>query len=115
MKLFEKLCARPKIRFPAERQLLDAPHVPGVYVIRKGRTVLHVGRTTRGKKGLHGRLMSHLHGTSSFTQSYYNGSGEKLRQGHTFQYIEVEDPRQRALLEAYAIGQFCPKHLGLGN
>jgi len=27
----------------------------------------------------------------------------------------VEDARLRALLEAYAIGTLCPKHIGLGD
>jgi hypothetical protein len=36
-------------RFPQEREQLIAPLEPGVYVIRKGDTVLHVGRTLRGK------------------------------------------------------------------
>ena len=51
-KLFEKLCAQPKYTFPKYREPLRAPNEPGVYVIRKGLQVLHVGRTLRGKNGL---------------------------------------------------------------
>jgi hypothetical protein len=27
----------------------------------------------------------------------------------------LEDPRKRALLEAYAVGTLCPRHIGLGE
>jgi len=113
-KLFKKLCAQSQCTFPQHRQLLNAPKEPGVYVIRKGRVVLHVGRTPRGKGGLHQRLKNHLHGSSSFTREYLNGMGANLRTGHTYQYLLVRNPRQRALLEAYAVATLCPKHIGVG-
>ena len=84
-------------------------------MIRKGKTVLHVGRTLRGEGGLRQRLNNHLHGRSSFTKKFYKGRGRNLRSGHTYQFLVVEDARRRALLEAYAIGRLCPKHLGLGE
>jgi hypothetical protein len=59
---------------------------------------------------------NHLQGSSSFTNDYLKGKGAPLREeGYTYQYLELEDPRKRALLEAYAIGTLCPKHIGLGK
>ncbi len=87
-----------------------------MYIIRKGETVLHVGRTLRGQDGLHQRLKNHLHGSSSFTREYLKGKGATLREsGYVYQFLELEDSRKRALLEAYAIGTLCPEHLGLGQ
>jgi excinuclease UvrABC nuclease subunit len=114
--LFDKLCAQPKRSFPQYRQPLDAPSKPGVYIIRKEESVLHVGRTLRGRDGIHQRLKNHLHGSSSFTNEYLKGKGATLRKDcYTYQYLELEDPRKRALLEAYAVGTLCPKHIGLGE
>jgi hypothetical protein len=113
-RLFCELCAQPKRLF--ERQPLDAPSKPGVYIICQGETVLHIGRTLRGRSGLHQRLKNHLHGSSSFTKEYLKGRGATLREGgYAYQYLELEDSRKRALLEAYAIGTLCPKHIGLGE
>jgi hypothetical protein len=87
-----------------------------VYIIRKEETVLHVGRTLRGRDGIHQRLKNHLHGSSSFTNEYLKGNGAILREDAcTYQYLELEDPRKRALLEALAVGTLCPKHIGLGE
>jgi hypothetical protein len=114
--LFAKLYAQPKQRFPQDRQKLNAPLEPGVYIIRKQETVLHVGRTLRGRGGIHQRLKNHLHGSSSFTNKYLRGDGAILRKdGYTYQYLKLEDPRKRALLEAYAVGTLCPRHIGLGE
>jgi len=114
--LFDELCAQPKRSFPQYRQPLDAPLKPGVYIIRKKETVLHVGRTLRGRYGIHRRLKNHLQGSSSFTNDYLKGNGATLREeGYTYQYLELEDPRKRALLEAYAVGTLCPVHIGLGE
>lgn len=113
--LFKELCAQPKHLFPQHRESLSAPQKPGVYVIRKGGIVLHVGRTLRGKEGLRQRLKNHLHGSSSFTDKYLNGRGATLRKGHSYQCLPVGNSRQRALLENYAIGTLCPKHIGLGK
>ena len=114
-RLFKELCAQPRLLFPEERRPLNAPYKHGVYFIRKGQKVLHVGRTARAKGGLHQRLSNHLHGSSSFTNEFLDGAGKKLRHGYTYQYLEVKDRRHRALLEAYAIGTLCPAHLGLGE
>jgi hypothetical protein len=114
-KLFRELCKQPECSFPQYREALKAPRKPGVYVIRKGKIVLHVGRTLRGKAGLRQRLKNHLHGSSSFTYEYLNGNGARLRDGHTYQCLTLGSARQRALLEAYAVGTLCPKHIGLGE
>jgi hypothetical protein len=114
--LFDKLRKQPKWSFPKRRQPIDATSKQGVYIIRKGEKVLHVGRTLRGKGGLKQRLKNHLHGASSFTIKHFKGKGSILRRdGYTYQYLEVKSARERALLESYAIGTLCPKHIGLGK
>ena len=114
--LFNELHMQREFPFPQHGKRLIVPREPGVYIIRRGKTVLHVGRTVRARGGLHKRLTDHLHGSSSFTKEYLEGNGERLRDsGHSYQYLEVQDPRLRALLEAYAIGSLFPRHLGLGR
>lgn len=114
--LFNELNVQPKLLFPQYRQPLETPSKPGVYIINKEETVLHVGRTLRGKDGIHQRLKNHLHGSSSFTNEYLKGKGAILREdGYTYQYLVLEDSRKRALLEAYAVGTLCPEHIGLGE
>lgn len=114
--LFNELCRQPECPFPQHHKPLVASSQPGVYVIRKQGILLHVGRTLRARGGLHQRLKNHLHGSSSFTDKYLKGTGAILRDdGQTYQCLEVEDPRQRALLEAYAVGSLCPKHIGSGE
>jgi hypothetical protein len=71
--------------------------------------------TVRGRKGLRQRLNNHLHGASSFVFKAFKGKGAKLREGFKFRLIAIEDHRLRALLEAYAVGQLCPDHLGHGG
>lgn len=114
-RLFTKLCGQPKLRFPAKGQTLEAPMEQGLYIISKGKTVFHVGRTTRAKNGLHQRLSAHLYGRSSFTKAFFNRDGNQLRNGYRFQALIVADGRLRALLESYAIGCLCPKHIGTGE
>lgn len=67
-----------------------------------------------GKRGLYQRLTNHLHGASSFTIKYLNRKPAKLRNSFTYQFIEIDQPRLRALLQAYAIGVLCPAHIGEG-
>jgi len=112
--LLSQLNSRLKLPFPPRRQRIDAPRTPGVYVIRNSKgEVLHVGRTLRGKNGLFQRLNDHLRGRSSFVRAQFKGDGDRLREGYTFQYLEVDDDRTRALLEHCAICLYCPKHLGV--
>lgn len=114
--LYRRLLAAKQIAFPIARERLKAPSAHGVYLIRSPRgTVLHVGRTVRGKHGLRQRLTNHIHGASSFTKQHLQGKGAKLRGTHTFSFVQVSDARLRALLEAYAVGNLCPKHIGLGE
>lgn len=114
--LFEKLCKQVRHPFPQKRQPTDAPTDQGVYIIREGDVILHVGRTLRGKEGLQQRIKNHLSGSSSFSKNYLKVNGVNLREGkYLYQYLVVNDPRKRALLEAYAVGMLCPEHLGLGK
>lgn len=88
----------------------------GVYIIYDfQKCVLHVGNTPRGQSGLNGRLNNHLDGKSSFARGYLKPNNINLREEYFFRYLEIEDARQRALVEALAIGTFCPKHLGTGE
>ncbi|QFT56232.1 hypothetical protein FIU95_16930 [Microbulbifer sp. THAF38] len=113
--LFQKLIASEAYPFPEKGQRLDAPNQRGVYIIITNRgSILHVGNTPRGKNGIHQRLKNHLGGSSSFTKKYLSGDGSKLRKGHSFKCLTVVNSRHRVLLEAYAIGVLCPRHIGLG-
>jgi hypothetical protein len=110
-----QLNSRPKSPFPPSGQRINAPKTQGVYVIRNpAGEVLHVGRTLRGKDGLSQRLNNHLRGQSSFVRAHFNGDGNTLRDGCTFQYLEVDDDPTRALLEHCAVCWLCPHYLGLG-
>lgn len=114
--MFKRLVRAPIKMFPEPQGSLDAPDRQGVYLIYDSKKrVVHVGRTPRGRRGLHQRLCNHLHGASSFTIHYLKGKGSKLRSKFTYRYLVVRDPRKRALLEAYATGQLCPLHLGLNQ
>ena len=111
---FKRLCAACEHQFP-DRGYVERPTAHGVYVIKCGERVLHVGRTIRAKRGLAQRLSDHLRGNSSFIRNYMQGKGFRLRNDdHTYQYVKVRSRRARALLEHYAISQLCPAHLGLG-
>jgi hypothetical protein len=115
-KLYQRLLRAPRVRFPNPRERLPVPDTHGVYIIFAPRgTVLHVGRTVRGQRGLRRRLNNHLHGGSSFTRQFLRGRGSRLRGTHTFSFVEVANPRTRALLESLAVGCLCPKHLGVGE
>ncbi len=116
-KLFEKLEQQPRVPFPKGRDKLAAPaDRHGVYVIRNpSGEVEHVGRTLRGRGGLFRRLSRHLCGRSSFMHKHHDRNGHLLRDGYTFQFLAVDDDRERALLEHYATAWHCPAHLGLGS
>jgi hypothetical protein len=77
--------------------------------------VAHVGRTTRARAGLFQRLRAHLAGRSSFVTAFLKGRRSKLRRGYSFSFIEIQDARLRALVEAYATGVLCPRHIGTGE
>lgn len=113
-RLLADLNAQPVLPFPKARAHLDASDSHGVYVIRDpNRRVVHVGRTYRGRAGLFQRLRNHLSAQSSFVLAYLKGDASRLRAGFTFQYLEVADDRERALLEHLATAWHCPMHLGV--
>ena len=115
IRLFRQHCRQKIHPFPARRAKLCAPNGLGVYVIRDAANrVVHVGRIPRAKGGIHQRLCDHLSGRSSFAYYYLNGDSSQLREAYSFQYLEVPDSRERAILEAFATGWLCPAHLGLG-
>ncbi len=115
--LFEALDKAPLQRFPKAGERINAPTTHGVYAIvaPRGIRVLHVGRTVTGKKGLKQRLANHLQGKSSFVTLHLDRDPARLRGRFWFRYIEAPNPRIRALLEAYAIGQYCPSHIGIAR
>ena len=117
--LFKKLVKSCLLEFPkiGYTEVIGVPSEQGVYIIfnNKG-VVVHVGRTQRGQNGLRQRLNNHLLGQSSFAESFLNGEGSQLRHGrYKFKYLVIGNSRERALVEALAIGKLCPKHLGLGE
>jgi hypothetical protein len=115
-RLFREFLRSEAQSFPPIRGRLEASTDPGVYLIYDPRgRVAHVGRTLRARNGLHKRLKDHLHGNSSFTNKYLNGDSSKLRQGYKYKYLVIPDSRERALVEALAVGTLCPLHLGLGK
>jgi hypothetical protein len=88
----------------------------GVYVIYDSNDeVLHVGRTTMAKGGINQRLLNHLRNQSSFSKLYMQPRKINLRVGYKFKYIEVEDSKDRAYLEALTAGLLCPAHIGTGE
>jgi len=113
--LFAKLCQEPKHLFPELGRKLQAPKKHGVYVLYRNDVVVHVGRTLRGKEGLNQRLKNHLYGSSSFVTTFLKDMSLLRSKEFQYQYFIVEAPRDRALLESYAIGNLCPEHLGLSE
>ena len=115
-RLYSKLIACEPVKFPRPREQMNAPTTRGVYLILNPRgTVLHVGSTPRAANGIKQRLYGHLRNGTSFVNVYMKNDGERLRSGYQFKYVIVKSPRQRALLEAFAIGQILPKHIGTGQ
>jgi hypothetical protein len=115
-RLLKDLRKQPLKKFPKTGGP-DAPREQGVYVIFNAQGgVVHVGRTLRGKRGIFQRLCDHLATRSSFTNQYppLKGDGANLRKGYKFSCLSVTDNRDRALLEALAIGCLRPAHIGLG-
>jgi hypothetical protein len=73
------------------------------------------GRDARARRGIRQRLFDHLQGRSAFTKRRFKYRGYMLRSGYKFRYLIVENPRDRALLEPYAIGCLCPAFIGYGD
>ena len=113
---YRQLRRAPQVTFPRARQRLDCPRCQGVYIIfDPAGNVAHVGRTTRARSGLAQRLKAHLAGRSSFVVKFLKNKRSALRRGYSFSFVEVPAPRIRALVEAYATGMLCPRHIGTGE
>lgn len=117
LKLHNQLLKADYHYFPPKGNGIHVSTEQGVYIIYSpSEKVLHVGRTLSGKYGLNQRLRNHLgKNGSSFTIIYLSNNGDQLREGYKFKFIEVVDPRKRALLEALTAGMLCPEHIGIGN
>lgn len=114
-KLFENLISTNFHFFPTKGKIKVTDN-HGVYIIyNSDNVVLHVGNTPSGRKGLNQRLYNHISSTGVFYKKYLQPYEIKMRGTHKFRYLEVEDPRHRALLESFAIGSLCPVHLGTGE
>jgi hypothetical protein len=112
--VFNELHAQQDGLCPEPGKPLKAPREPAVYVIHRREAILYVGKILRARGGLHQRPRNHLHDSLSFTAKHLKRSGATLHDnGHTCQFLIVKDFRQRALLEAYAVGSLCPRHTGL--
>jgi hypothetical protein len=111
-----RLRRAPRVSFAKSGHALDCPRCQGVYLIfDPAGKVAHVGRTTRAKAGLAQRLKDHLAGRSSFVINFLKNNPDTLGRGFSYSFIEVAEPRLRALLEAYATGVLCPQQLGTGE
>ena len=114
-RLFGRLISMPRYKFPLAGGSITAPTDKGVYVIYgPRRKPSHVGGTPRARNGIAQRLRDHLAGRSSFVIKYLDSDPSRLRGCYEYQCLAVPDKRIRALLEAYAIGQLCPAHIGHG-
>lgn len=114
--LLEALNQAPIRPFPRGSESILVPKKLGVYVIRNpDEAVVYVGRTTRAKNGLHQRLRNHMAGKSALVKNHLKGNTSMLREGFSYQFLEVEDDRERALLEHIATAWHCPIVLGLSG
>lgn len=115
-KHFARLLKAPRKSFPASRAPLMCTRKQGVYLIVDSRgRVAHVGRTTRARAGIFQRLKAHLAGRSSFVIKFLKNERVALRRGYQFAFVEIAHARKRALVEAYATGILCPRHVGTGE
>jgi hypothetical protein len=107
--LFDKLVGETERTFPALGQKLDAPELPGVYVIYSPEGIVdHVGEST----SIAGRLRGHMGNASSYVNQYLKHMGSQLRGAYKFRCLPIDNSRQRMLLQALAIGLLCPQHIG---
>ena len=114
--LHQELINTKKHSFPQKGTAVSVSEKQGVYIIYSANNeVLHVGTTKRGKNGLNQRLNNHRNGSSSFSKKYLKPNNMKLSDGFMFNYIEVENGRERAFLEALTLGLLCPAHMGTGE
>ena len=114
MQLYQDLIKSTFHTFPLKGRInVSSKH--GVYIIYSPHNeVLHVGMTPYGKNGLNQRLYNHISKTGVFYEKYLNPKNLSLRGLCKFRFIEIEDARTRALLEALTAGLLCPAHFGTG-
>jgi hypothetical protein len=95
---------------------LDITCEKGVYVIYDPQfEPLHVGNTPRGKNGICQRLNDHIGGSSSFAKNYLKPHNLSLKYGFMYRLLEIQNARERALVEALTSGRICPKYIGTGE
>jgi len=112
--LYKELMGSKIYTFPAKGKV-NVCNNHGVYIIYCPQDqVLHVGMTPYGKGGINQRLYNHISKTGMFYREYLKSRNISLRGTYKFQFIEVENPRIRALLEAFTAGNLCPAHFGTG-
>ncbi|MBX2983985.1 MAG: hypothetical protein KF843_15015 [Flavobacteriales bacterium] len=112
--LYKKLVKSTEYTFPIKGKI-NVSDEHGVYIIYSPKaSVLHVGNTPSGKKGLNQRLYNHISKTGIFYQKYLKPKKISLRGDHKFKFLVVPSPRERALLEALTAGLLCPAHFGTG-
>lgn len=112
MALFEQL-KKAELNYFPEKGKVDITCNKGVYIIfSPDGKVMHVGNTPRGKNGLRQRLNNHIYKKSSFSKKFLGPKGLSVRDEFSFRVLEVPCARHRMLLEALAIGELCPEHLG---
>lgn len=115
MSLYETLIVSDKLMFPSKGKV-NVSKRHGVYIIyNHNDIVLHVGMTPYGKGGLDQRLYNHISKAGVFYSKYLQPRGIEMRGKYFFRFIEVENPRIRALLEALTAGLLCPLHFGTGE
>lgn len=111
--LFAQLISAPKVEFTSSPARVKAPRKHGVYIIYDPRGgAAHVGMTIDGRDGLFRRMRDHICDYSSFAKRHLKPKGRSVAQGFAYAWLEVDSPRTRALLEAYATGHLCPAHIG---
>lgn len=104
--------ARPHDFPKAGRRVLCPPRHRVYLILDPSGRVAHVGRTTRARAGLLQRLRSRLAGRSSFVILFVKRRPSRLRKGYSYAWVEIPNPRTRALVKAYATGILCPRHIG---
>ena len=113
---FARLRRARRHPLPSTGRLLVCPPKHGVYIIFDAAgKVAHVGRTTRAKAGILQRIRAHLAGRSSFVIIFLKRNRQLLRKGYSYCWVEIANARVRALVEAYATGVLCPRHIGTGE
>ncbi|MCB0472544.1 MAG: hypothetical protein KDC56_05745 [Flavobacteriaceae bacterium] len=112
--LHNKLVDAQLYAFPVRGKIFVSES-QGVYIISDGEgRALHVGSTKYGKGGLNQRLYNHISKTGVLYNEFLKPNGINLRDGYFFRFIELEDARKRALVEALTAGLLCPEHIGTG-